>query len=131
MAPQGDGEGCDESKNCIEIMCFLHLPSHRYAELPQRGEPKVVYRLSQTFLKKSKVFQKNFRKTIDKRFNMWYYTSVILRQQVHVKAKLPCRGDMKKNFSVFLRLGVAERFFILCPIARKSLAFYYLERVVK
>lgn len=34
-------------------------------------------------------------------------------------------------FSVFLRLGVAERLFILCPIARKKLSFYYLERVVK
>lgn len=63
---------------------------------------------------------KNFQKTIDKRFNIWYYTSVILRQQVDVKAKLSCRGDMKMIFSVFLRLGVAERLFILCPIARKK-----------
>ncbi len=35
-------------------------------------------------------------------------------------------------FSVFLRLGVAERLFVFVPYrTKKSLAFYYLERVVK
>jgi len=59
---------------------------------------------------------------------MWYYTSVIRRQQVYVKAKLSCRGDMKMNFfCLSAPLGCGKTFYFVPYRTKKSLAFYFLE----